>query len=87
MTTIIGLIVLNLINTPLYVFLYKKFFADWKEFKEALLYSITPDLFSLFRGRFVKDVQAELKLFFFFAVCATVLIGEMLLMEKMFSLF
>jgi hypothetical protein len=84
---IIGLIVFNLINIPLYVFLFKKFFADWEEFKEALLFYIKPDLFSLIRGQFVQDIQAELKLVLFFVVCATVLVGEMLLMEKILSFF
>ncbi len=42
--------------------LLKPFFGSLEEFGECLRYSMTPDIFSWFRGEGMDDLWAELKL-------------------------
>lgn len=80
-TIIIGLIIFNIINIPIYRYLFKTFFPTYGEFNEALNYSIRPDLFSLFKGEYFKDIGAEMKLKFFLGLCALLLFGEIALLK------
>jgi hypothetical protein len=79
---IVGLIVFNLINIPVYVFLFRQIFTNKEEFKEALFYDLRPDLISLFKGEWRKDFNAEIKLGLLFLCCAVLLTGEIQLMLK-----
>jgi hypothetical protein len=83
-TTIVGLIVFNLINIPVYLFLFRQIFPNKEEFKEALRFSLRPDIFSLFKGELREDLTAELKLGLFLVCCAVLLTAEIQLMHKYF---
>jgi hypothetical protein len=80
-TIITGLIIFNIVNIPVYRYLFKAFFPTHGDFNEALNYSIRPDLFSLFKGEYLKDVGAEMKLKFFIGLCALLLFGEIALLK------
>ena len=82
---IVGLIVFNVINIPLYLSLFRKVFTEKEEFKEAILFYLKPDLFSLFKGKLLEDLRAELKLGLFFSICILILTGEILLMQKVLT--
>jgi hypothetical protein len=82
---VVGLFVFNIINFPLYRFLFRKFFADKEEFKEALYFYFRPDLFSLLKGELLEDLRAETKLRFFVLICATLLTAEILLMQEVLT--
>jgi hypothetical protein len=47
--------------------LFKPFFGDLKGFWDCLLYWLTPDIFSMLRGRWGEDIFSELKLFIWLA--------------------
>ena len=46
-------------------FLFRVMFEDASEFWECVRYAFTPDLFSLFRGRFFEDMAKSFKLSLF----------------------
>ena len=81
---IIGLIVLGVVNIPLYMFIGKLIFGDWADFWEAVKFWLTPDLFSLFRGEYWDDWWAEIKLGFFIVACGGCVFGEYMLIHKLF---
>ena len=56
---------------PMYRALIQTFFSDKAEFIEATKYTVTPDIFSLIRGRLRQDWDATLK----WNVCAFLCIG------------
>jgi hypothetical protein len=59
-------IVLIVLNIPLYKLIFKLFFKDSEDFSESLKYSFTPDIISLFRGEYWKDQMGQAKLSFLF---------------------
>lgn len=78
----IGLgLVLLIVNIPVYRYLFRVFFSSREDFREAVEYSLTPDLFSLFRGRYWKDRFSEAKLSFFFGSCVIVLVVEFVILH------
>lgn len=79
-------IVLFIINIPLYKFLAQLIFTDNEEMREAVKYTFTPDIFSLFKGRYFTDIFCEIKLFFFCFCCAAVVAGEFFLIQKVLNL-
>lgn len=64
------------LNIPVYLFLGKIVFRDLDSFSDAIVFWITPDLWSLFSGQFLDDFLAELRLGFWFALCAGAVLGE-----------
>ena len=79
------LIVLGVLNLPLYLYLGKFFFGSWDGFGEAIAFFFTPDVFSFFRGEGFDDLWAELKLFLFVFACGACLFGEYRLFLKFFA--
>lgn len=67
---IVILVTLIIINTfTVYKLLFNMIFMDNDDFNESLRYSLTPDIMSLFRGRYWKDRAGEFKLGFFIVLC------------------
>jgi hypothetical protein len=64
------------LNLPLYLWLGQAFFGSWGGFFGCLRFWLMPDLASLFRGKFLADRWAELKLFVFIAVCVGLVVLE-----------
>lgn len=56
----IALIIINIFTV--YKFLFNMFFENMDDFNESLGYSLTPDIISLFRGKYWKDQVGEFKL-------------------------
>lgn len=78
----ITLIVLIVVNIPVYLLLGKMIFGDWEGFGEAIGYVLTPDIISLFNGERAEDFFATMKFFFFVALCIGCVYGEMHLLGK-----
>ena len=78
------LVVLGVVNIPLYIFIGKLFFSDWDDFGEAIRFWFTPDLWSAFRGEYWEDWLAELKLGLFLVACGGCVYGEYVLIHKLF---
>ncbi|NGZ77681.1 hypothetical protein [Saccharibacillus alkalitolerans] len=71
MAIIIGIILL-IANIPVYRFLFKKWFRDEQDFDKSVKYSFTPNLISLFRGKYIEDRIASAKLSFYIFMCFAV---------------
>ena len=70
MTALIIIILLIIINIfTVYRFLFNIIFDSVNEFNESFRYSLTPDIFSLFRGEYWKDRMGELKFEMFIGLC------------------
>ena len=63
MLEVIGIIV----GIVVLILLFRLFFGDIKGFLDSVCFWITPDIFSLARGRYGADILAEMKLFVWLA--------------------
>ncbi|WP_172251348.1 hypothetical protein [Saccharibacillus deserti] len=69
-------IILLIANIPVYGFIFRHGFSDEEDFNKSVRYSFTPDLFSLFKGRYIEDRIASAKLSFYIFVCLAVVAVE-----------
>ena len=53
---------------------FKPFFGDWSEFWECIRYWFTPDVISMFRGKWDEDRWATMKLFIWAGLSVGVMI-------------
>jgi hypothetical protein len=79
-----GWIILVAANLPVYLGLIWVWFKDSEEFVQAILFWVKPDILSLFRGEYVDDRWAEIKLGFWAASCAACVVGEAQLIRYYF---
>lgn len=79
------IILLAVVNIPLYWLFYRALFADVDELADAIRFWITPEIFSAFRGEYVDDIWAELKLFFLVGGCVALVIGEYVGLQGYFA--
>ncbi len=71
-----GWVVLGIVNIPVYWGLGWVLFRSLDDFLESIRFWLTPDLFSAFRGEFMDDWWAELKLGLWIAACTGCVFGE-----------
>ena len=45
-----------ILNIPLYLYLGKRFFGNWKGFQKAVDFWFTPDIVSALKGKFHDDI-------------------------------
>lgn len=83
---ILILIVLGILNIPVYKWSFKKIFGSKEVFYECLKYDFTPDLISLFRGELLKDMAAEYRLSGFILLNVIVFMTEYFLLNGILSL-
>lgn len=62
-------------------------FEDSDDFSESVKYSFIPDLFSLFRGEYIKDRVSEFKLGVFIFLCIFTIGLEISMVKGLLSLF
>ena len=62
-------IVLLVVNIPIFKVIFNSMFSSKDDFYESLRYVFTPDMFSLFRGEYMKDWFGEMKIQFFVLLC------------------
>ena len=70
------LIILLVVNAPVYLLLGKWLFGGWDDFGEAIVFWIKPDFFSAIDGELGADWWAEIKLGIFIAACGGLIYGE-----------
>jgi len=80
-------IVLLLVNIPLYKIIFKFMFRDSDDFKESIKFSFTPDIYSLFKGRYWKDRIGEAKLSFFVLACIIAIMVEYSIIRAFINVF
>ena len=71
-------------NVPVYFFLGKSFFTDWEGLWEAVKFWLTPDIISMFRGKYFDDWWESTKLFVLVALCDGVVAAEYAIIESYF---
>jgi hypothetical protein len=87
MVVFVEFVILNLINIPVYMFMFRKFFTTRERFKESLNFYLKPDLVSLSKGEFWEDKLGELKVVLFFAICIVLIIAEFVMLHKLIALW
>lgn len=81
------IIILLLVNYPVYRFIYRLFFYDDNEFNESVRYSFTPNFISFFRGEYWKDKFSTMRLQMYVFLCVIVVIVEFTLLNKVIEFF
>ncbi|SCZ03340.1 hypothetical protein [Alkaliphilus peptidifermentans] len=81
------IVVLILLNIPIFKFLFNGFFPNREDFNEAVRYTFTPDIISLFRGEYWKDRLAQMKLSFFIITCIAVISMEFAIVKSIIEFF
>lgn len=71
---VISLVIIN--SFTVYKFLFNAIFRNRDDFNEAIRYSFTPNIISLFRGEYWKDKVGEFKLGIFTISCILATIME-----------
>ena len=56
------LVILIVVNAPLYYLFWRWIFKCWEGFMECVRFWLTPDIVSMFRGEYGQDWVSELKL-------------------------
>ena len=83
-----------IIIVPLFIWLdlrlfniyYNFIFSNEDDFNDSLGYTFTPNIFSLFRGEYLKDIHAEFKLKGFIFLCIVTIVIEVLLVKGLINI-
>lgn len=79
---IIGMvIVLFLLNIPIFKLIYSYSLENKEGAKESFKYLFTPDLFSFIKGEYAKDRAAELRIYLFLFLCFIIIAVEFIIGE------
>ena len=81
---VIILIVLSVVNIPLYLVIGKVMFGGWAEFWDAIKFWFTPDVLSMLKGEYADDFWAEMKIGLFIVLCGVCVFGEFTLIQRLF---
>jgi len=81
------IIVLLVLNIPVYRKIFYFIFRNTDDFRESVEYSFTPDIFSLLRGKYWKDRLGEMKLSIFMTACIVVVAFEYLIISSIIGAF
>lgn len=81
----VGWIILVIVNIPVYIALGWVFFRTWDDFWVAIEYWATPDIVSLWFGKYWEDWWMEFKLFCWAAFCVVFVIVEAYVLSKFFG--
>jgi hypothetical protein len=81
------LIILIIINVPIYRFLSELIFGRNGGLSESISYWLTPDITSAFRGEWINDRWAETKLLVYAVVCVLCVAAEYTGLSKLILLF
>lgn len=77
---------LIILDLRLFKIYFDLVFADKEDFHNSVKYNFTPDIFSLFRGEYLKDRLAELKLSLFIFLCIITIALEMILVSRILDM-
>jgi len=83
---ILLIIVLLVVNIPVYKKIKEMLFPNPDDFSEAIRYAFTPDLLSLFRGEYWNDRIHEAALSFMFLGCIIVVAFEYFLIRVVLNI-
>ncbi|RSK26012.1 hypothetical protein EJF36_03360 [Bacillus sp. HMF5848] len=80
------LVILALIPVNIFIFIKigKMMFEDMDDFWDCVKHDLTPDIYSLFKGRLLKDWHGEFRLSLFGLACGLVVLVEFLMFQGFF---
>lgn len=81
------IIVLFLLNIPIYKFLFRIFFVDENDYNESIRHTFTPNIISFFRGEYLKDRINTARLQFFILICIGIVVLEYIVLNKLIDVF
>lgn len=84
---LIIILVLVVLNIPVYRFLYRLFFADDDDYRQSVKYIFTPNFVSFFRGEYWKDKIDSARVKFYILFCAMAIVLEYVLISKAIHYF
>ena len=84
---LILIIALLFLNTPFYKLLFRVFFTSIDDFKETIKLLLTPDIFSLFKGKYLEDTLGEFRLGLFLISCILINVVEYFSLQYLLDLF
>jgi hypothetical protein len=70
------LLVLLVLNLPVYAGIWRAFFGDWADLREALYFWLTPRWWDWLQGEQFEDTWANLKLLVFGLICGLTVVSE-----------
>lgn len=76
------LLILIVINLPVYKIFMDVFLGNFDGFKESVWYGFIPDIISAFKGEFWDDQWAEIKLAYYLALCILTVLAEYTAISK-----
>lgn len=79
-----ALVILLIVNLPVFWLFGWVLFREWDEFADCVRFWLTPDILSAFRGEFINDMWAEMRLGLWVALCGGAIYGEYYLLAKYF---
>ncbi|SCG82414.1 hypothetical protein DW1_0806 [Proteiniborus sp. DW1] len=74
------------LNLHLFRVYFRFIFNNEDDFHSSLKYTLTPDIFSLFRGEYCKDKFAEFKFGVFIFLCVVTIVLEIMLVNGVVNL-
>lgn len=80
---IVLILLLVFINIPLYKIVFNMFFASKEEFNESIRYSFIPDIVSLFRREYIKDIGSQFKLQVYIFICIAAIGIEFVILKAL----
>jgi len=84
---LVMIIVLFLLNIPIYKFLFRIFFVDENDYNESIRHTFTPNIISFFRGEYWKDRINTARLQFFILICIGIVVLEYIVLNKLIDIF
>jgi hypothetical protein len=81
---LILLIVLIILNIPLYLLLGRAFFENWEGFLQACIAVVRPDIVSAARGNYHEDRIGRFTLLVYLVVCGALVAAEYHVVAKFF---
>lgn len=84
---LVMIIVLFLLNIPIYKFLFRIFFVDENDYNESIRHTFTPNIISFFRGEYWKDRINTARLQFFILICIGIVVLEYIVLNKLIDVF
>jgi hypothetical protein len=81
-TKVVIFIVLGIVNIPVYVYICKQLFEDWMEVCKGIKNCFTPEIVA--PDETIEELIARGKLIFLVILCVAIVIGEYILIIKLF---
>lgn len=77
-------LILAVLNIPVYVMVWRTFFGDWEDFKDAVYFWFSPRWLDWLRGEAFEDTWTNMKTLAFLIICGLTVVSEYLTLARHF---